>query len=213
MSWPKDHKQATRQRIVEAAAAAFRQRGIADVGVAEIMRRAGLTHGGFYAHFDSKEDLLAAALNHAATQVTSMLETAVKNRAGPDQLLNAALAYLSPPHLAHPERGCPVAAIGPELARSSKKVQQKLAAAIRTRLKKLFDMISSRVPLEKRKQRAAGALACMVGGLVLARGLKESEAFELLNDCHAFLREALANSDGEAATMNATAETQSRSSA
>src|SRR5262249_21421676 len=202
MSWPKDHKQATRQRIVEAAAAAFRQRGIADVGVAEIMRRAGLTHGGVYAPFDSQEDLLAAALNHAATQVTRMLEMAVKNRAGPDQLLNAALAYLSPPHLAHPERGCPVAALGPELARSSKKVQQKLATAIRTRLKKLFDMISSGVPLEKRRQRAAGAVACMVGGLVLARGLKESEALELLNDCHAFLRDALA-----------TAETQSRSSA
>src|SRR5262244_1923313 len=118
MSWPKDHKQATRQRIVEAAAAAFRERGVADVGVAEIMRRAGLTHGGFYAHFDSKDDLLAAALDYAATQVTSMLETAVKNRPGPDQLLNVALAYLSPRHLNHPGEGCPVSAIWPGVARS-----------------------------------------------------------------------------------------------
>src|SRR6516164_4082191 len=124
MSWPKDHKQATRQRIVEAAAAAFRERGVADVGVAEIMRRAGLTHGGFYAHFDSKDDLLAAALDQAATQVTSMLETAVKNRPGPDQLLNVALTYLSPPHLIHPESGCPVAALGPELVRSSDAADQ-----------------------------------------------------------------------------------------
>jgi TetR/AcrR family transcriptional repressor of nem operon len=195
MSWPKNHKQATRQRIVEAAAAAFRERGVADVGVAEIMRRAGLTHGGFYAHFDSKDDLLGAALDHAATQVTSMLETAVKNRPGQDQLLNVALTYLSPPHLIHPESGCPVAALGPELGRSSKKVQQKLAAAIRTRLKNLSDRISSTVPLEKRRQRAAGAVACMVGGLVLARGLEEAEALELLKDCHAFLRVALANCD------------------
>ena len=196
MSWPKEHKQATRQRIVEAAAAAFRERGVADVGVAEIMRRAGLTHGGFYAHFDSKDDLLVAALNHAATQVTSMLETGVKNRRpGPDQLLNVALTYLSPPHLIHPESGCPVAALGPELARSSKKVKQTLAAAIRTRLKNLSDLISSSVPLEKRKRLTAGAVACMVGGLVLARGLKEAEALELLKDCQAFLLDTLAHSD------------------
>jgi TetR/AcrR family transcriptional regulator, transcriptional repressor for nem operon len=202
MSWPKDHKQATRQRIVEAAAAAFRQRGIANVGVAEIMRRAGLTHGGFYAHFASKDDLLAAALDHAAAQVTSMLETSVKKSPGVDQLLTMALAYLSPPHLAHPERGCPVAALGPEVARAGKKVQQTLAAAIRARLSQLAGLISSSVPLEKRRQRAAGAVACMVGGLVLARALKESDAEQLLKDCQAFLRDALANSDVEATTLN-----------
>ena len=130
-----------------------------------------------------------------------MLETAVKNRPGPDQLLNVALAYLSPRHLIHPENGCPVAALGPELARSSKKVKQKLAAAIRTRLKNLSDLTSSRVPLEKRRQRTAGAVACMVGGLVLARGLKEAEALELLKDCHAFLRDALADSNVEATRL------------
>jgi TetR/AcrR family transcriptional repressor of nem operon len=59
MPWPKEHKRNTRARIVEAAAGEFRKHGIAQVGVAEVMRRAGLTHGGSYAHFDSKEDLLA----------------------------------------------------------------------------------------------------------------------------------------------------------
>src|SRR6516225_11058063 len=124
-----------------------------------------------------------------------LLETAVKNRPSPDQLLNVALTYLSPPHLIHPESGCPVATLGPELARSSKKVKQTLAAAIRTRLKNLSDLISSSVPLEKRKRLTAGAVACMVGGLVLARGLKEAEALELLKDCQAFLLDTLANSD------------------
>src|SRR5262249_49547575 len=189
MPWPKDHKQATRQRIVEAAAAAFRKRGVAEVGVAEVMQSAGLTHGGFYAHFDSKDDLLAAALDHAAIQ------TAVKNHPSPDQLLNVALAYLSPSHLIHPESGCPVPALGPELARCSRKVKQTFAAAINARLKNLSDLISSRVPLEKRKRLAAGAAACMVGGLVLARGLKEAEALELLKDCQAFLLDTLAHSD------------------
>jgi len=124
-----------------------------------------------------------------------LLETAVKNRPSPDQLLNVALTYLSPPHLIHPESGCPVATLGPELARSSKKVKQTLAAAIRTRLKNLSDLVSSSVPLEKRKRLTAGAVACMVGGLVVARGLKEAEALEFLKDCHAFLLDTFANSD------------------
>src|SRR6516165_1155189 len=133
MSWPKDHKQVTRQRIVEAAAAAFRERGVADVGIAEIMRRAGLTHGGFYAHFDSKEDLLAEALMYASEQVNSMLETPPEEHVSGSPLLAAAMTYLSPFHLTHPERACPVASLGPELLRSSQKVQRTLAAEIRTR--------------------------------------------------------------------------------
>ncbi len=74
MPWPKEHKRNTRERIIEAAAGAFRERGIADVGVAEIMRDAGLTHGGFYAHFASKEELLAEAVRFASAQVTNLLE-------------------------------------------------------------------------------------------------------------------------------------------
>ena len=80
-------------------------------------------------------------------------------------------------------------------SRSSTKVKQKLAAAISTRLKNLSDLISSSVPLEKRKRLTAGAVACMVGGLVLARGMKEAEALELLKDCQGFLLDTLANSD------------------
>jgi hypothetical protein len=73
--------------------------------------------------------------------------------------------------------------------------------AIRTRLKNLSDLISSSVPPEKRKRLTAGAVACMVGGLVLARGLKDTEALELLKDCHAFLRDALASSKVEATSL------------
>ena len=196
MPWPKEHKRNTRARIVEAAAAEFRQHGIAQVGVADLMRRAGLTHGGFYAHFDSKEDLLAEALIYASEQVNSMLETPPQDHASGSPLLAAAMTYLSPFHLTHPERACPVASLGPELFRSSQKVRRTLAAEIRTRLKKLHDLTSERVPPQTRRQQVAGAFACMVGGLILARGLNQSEGLEFLKKCHAFLRDALANSSG-----------------
>src|SRR5262249_62329167 len=113
MPWPKERKGKTRQRIVQAAASAFRKQGIADVGIAELMKRAGLTHGGFYAHFSSKEKLLADALAHAAAQVSENLRRSLARQPSPgrDPLLSAAEAYLSPQHLQHPEAGCPVAAL------------------------------------------------------------------------------------------------------
>jgi TetR/AcrR family transcriptional regulator, transcriptional repressor for nem operon len=200
MPWPKEHKANTRQRIVEAAAAAFRQHGIARVGVADVMRRAGLTHGGFYAHFASKDDLLAEALVYASAEANGMLETSVKNDAPARQLLNAAMTYLSSGHLAHPERGCPVAALGPELMRSNEKVRRTLTSEIRRRRIKLQDLAPADVPAETRRQQVAGAFACMVGGLILARGMKESERLEFLEDCHSFLRGALANSEAERQT-------------
>jgi len=196
MPWPKEHKINTRARIVEAAAAEFRQHGIAQVGVAEVMRRAGLTHGGFYAHFDSKEELLAEALAHASEQVNKMLDTTSPDDASAHRLLGAAATYLSSFHLSHPERACPVAILGPELLRSSQKVRRKLAADIRRRLKKLHDLIPAQVPPQTRKQQAAGAFACMVGGLILARALNESERTKFLKDCHGFLREALTRPKG-----------------
>jgi len=200
MPWPKEHKPNTRARIIESAAAEFRRHGIAQVGVADVMRRAGLTHGGFYAHFDSKEDLLAEALACASEQVNSMLETPPEDDASAHRLLSAAMTYLSSFHLTHPERACPVASLGPELLRSSQKVRRTLAAEIRSRLKKLHDLTPARVPPETRRQQVAGAFACMVGGLILARGLNESEGLEFLKGCHAFLREALASSAPESLT-------------
>jgi TetR/AcrR family transcriptional regulator, transcriptional repressor for nem operon len=127
------------------------------------MRRAGLTHGGFYAHFDSKEDLLAEALTYASEQVNSMLETPPEDDAPAHRLLSAAMTYLSSFHLTHSERGCPVASLGPELLRSSQKVRRTLAALIRGRLKELHDLTPARVSPKARRQQAAGAFACMVG--------------------------------------------------
>lgn len=200
MPWPKEHKRNTRKRIVETAAAAFRQAGIAQVGVADVMQRAGLTHGGFYAHFASKDDLLAEALPYASAQVTSMLETSLQEAPSTHRLLQAAMTYLSSFHLTHPERGCPVASLAPELMRGDEKIRRELAAEIRKRLKQLHDLTPAQLPLEVRRRQVAGAFACMVGGLVLARALKESEGLEFLKECHSFLRDALTNSSPKPTT-------------
>jgi TetR/AcrR family transcriptional regulator, transcriptional repressor for nem operon len=191
MPWPKEHKRNTRKRIVEAAATAFRQKGIDQLGVADLMQRAGLTHGGFYAHFASKDDLLAEALPYASAQVTRMLETSLEDAASTHRLLQAAMTYLSAFHRAHPERGCPIASLGPELMRSSQKVRRELAAEIRNRLNQLHDLTPAQMPPEIRTQQVAGVFACMVGGLILARGMKESEGLEFLKECHRFLHDAL----------------------
>lgn len=195
MAWPKDHKRNTRERIIEAAASAFRQRGIDDVGVADVMRDAGLTHGGFYAHFASKDDLLAAAVAYASSQVTEMVETRGESNATQKRLLGAAFIYLSSAHCAHPEWGCPIASLGPDLVRSSTKAQRALAADIKKRLKQLFDLTPAEMPAEARRRQAAGAFACMVGGLIIARGLGESDGSEFLKDCKRFLEDALDDGD------------------
>ena len=193
MPWPKERKGKTRQRIVQAAASAFRKQGIADVGIAELMKRAGLTHGGFYAHFSSKEDLLAEALAHASSQVSATLRQAANNQRSSSALLSIADAYLSPKHLQHPEAGCPVAALGPELVRSTANVRHTLANGIRARLQALVELVPDNLTATERRQLATGVLACMLGGLILARGLPESEALQVLEDCRSFVRQQVAS--------------------
>jgi TetR/AcrR family transcriptional repressor of nem operon len=190
--WSAEHKAETRARIVRAAAAALRASGVADVGVAEVMRSAGLTHGGFYGHFSSKDELVAAAIGGAGRDSDESLAM-LRGGAPARDLPEETAAYLSPEHLAHPERGCPLAATGPELARGPQAVRHALGAEIRRRLDYLAGLSSRRRSLARRKRDAAGALACMVGGMVIARGLAETEGAALLADVRAFARAALSD--------------------
>jgi len=192
MPWPKDHKSRTHHRIVQAAAAAFRARGISGVRVEEIMAEAGLTHGGFYAHFASKHDLLAEALEHASGQTVQTLSRTLASVPAERTLQAVADAYLSPEHAAHPDRGCPVAALGPELARADGRTQRALARSVRQRL----DWMRSLAPQESMRRRddhVIGVLACMVGGVILARAAGRNDSEAILTACRQFLHDALAN--------------------
>jgi TetR/AcrR family transcriptional repressor of nem operon len=190
MPWTEEHKVETRDRILDAAAAAFRSDGVDGVGIGDVMARAGLTHGGFYAHFSSKEQLVAEALRHASAQTTRRFDRTAES-GGADALMAVIDRYLNLTHVAHPERGCVVAALGPEAARSPRAIKQSLGQSIRARLDRLRRLFPASMSKRARDEKAAGAFACMVGGLILARGLEHDEADRLLADCRAFLHDAL----------------------
>src|SRR5262249_40416434 len=142
--WSEEHKQKTRNRIIDAAATVFRERGLEQPSVAAIMRRTGLTHGGFYAHFDSKSELVAEAIARASAQVSSLFATKPVDVASGSPVLDVAEKYLSASHFAHRESGCPIAALGGELTRSSQRVRGVLSNEIRKRLAKLYDWTAAR---------------------------------------------------------------------
>jgi TetR/AcrR family transcriptional repressor of nem operon len=195
MAWSKEHKARTRQHIVEVAAAAFRQRGLGGVGVAEVMGEAGLTHGGFYAHFGSKDELAAEALRAAVAQTRGWLVAASAGAAPGERLQSVADAYLTPAHAAHPERGCSLATLGEEAVRERGPVRAALAEAIDRRI----DWLQSLAPAESQTDRdwqATGALAAMVGGMILARGQRSPEKRDaILAQVRRFIGAALAAQD------------------
>jgi TetR/AcrR family transcriptional repressor of nem operon len=191
MPWNKDHKQATRARIVEAASSAIRTRGAGGIGVAEIMEAAGLTHGGFYAHFASKDDLVSQAIALASEQSGARLGDAADS-APPGKKLQAVTdAYLGTHHFRNPERGCVIAALGSELARGDGPAHKTFRDSVRRRLAWLEELAIGRTRVQRRRQ-AAGTLAAMVGALIVARAMGDSDEGEkYLADVRRFLRDCL----------------------
>ncbi|MBB5192829.1 AcrR family transcriptional regulator [Silvimonas terrae] len=166
-------KELSHQRIVDVAARAIRRAGYNGVGVADIMKEAGLTHGGFYAHFASRDALLVEAMDQAARQSTANITQGLEQarQQGLSPLAALVEAYLSDAHLADAECGCPVAALGSDMPRQSDMVLD----AARNRVQAFIEGIRKFLPDEHAAQAPvlAGAL---VGTLQLARTLGDNEA-------------------------------------
>src|SRR4051812_31456032 len=130
---PNSHKHETHDRIVEAAARAIRRHGYAGVGVADVMKEAGLTHGGFYAHFDSRDAMLVEALERAGSDSACHLNGAIGARIAEGASPFRALVetYLADAQLAAIETGCPVAALGSDIPRQSPAVREASARRVR----------------------------------------------------------------------------------
>lgn len=149
-----------RKRILEAAAKLFRERGFENVTVAEVMSAAGLTHGGFYGHFDSKDALIEAAMAYDPS--------AFRGRVTLEHPARYADAYLSRQHRDNVGSGCPFAALGSEASRASKEVRHTLTQRLRSQI----DTLSASTPgatVEERRRAALASLSTMMGGLMLAR--------------------------------------------
>jgi len=165
---PNARKEETHERILEVASRALRRQGYDGVGVAEVMKKAGLTHGGFYAHFGSREALLVEALERAGRDSIAAVARAAEARTGQGVSAFRALveAYLDPAHAEALEGGCPVAALGSEMARQSPALREASAA----RVQALVGAVRAALPQGGRSAALAVA-STLVGAVQLARAL------------------------------------------
>ena len=130
-----------RERIVEAAAQLFRERGFDGIGVADLMQEAGLTHGGFYGHFSSKEDLIAEASARALTRSLALWRNCAEGASG-DPLSAGAGVYLTSKHRDNPGAGCLLAALGPDVSRQGPPVRRAVTGYVRAAV----DLLTKLVP-------------------------------------------------------------------
>jgi TetR/AcrR family transcriptional repressor of nem operon len=167
----KEHKLATRQRIIETAGRRLKRDGIDGSGVAALMADAGLTNGAFYAHFESKEDLVATAVADQLRDQREQLAAAPPGRAGLEQIVRA---YLSPTHRDSREEGCPSAALLDEIGRCAEPTKQVYTDSV---LAFIDDIAARLAPHDPRSARVAtlSVYALMVGTLQLSRALADQE--------------------------------------
>lgn len=170
-----EEKAETRRQIVKTAGRMIRGQGLAETGVADVMAAAGLTHGGFYRHFASKEDLAAAAVSEALAGMRARLLT-IAEKAPPGKALEAVLdAYLTEAHRDRPEHGCVMASVGMEAQRAGGPVQAAYEDGIAQLLALYAGMIQA--PTKRQAEdRAQMVLSVIVGGLLLARAVKGDAA-------------------------------------
>ncbi|MBR1209686.1 TetR/AcrR family transcriptional regulator [Bradyrhizobium sp. JYMT SZCCT0180] len=168
MRYSKEHKQETHARIVKKASVRLREKGAHGIGVADLMKEAGLTHGGFYAHFDSREALVIEAFAYAMDRSTERWRK-VADETPPDKRLATIVEnYLTPVHRDDPGHGCAIPTLGAEIARESAKTRKAFA----TKLEAMIDMMADQildVPRKVARKQAVAALATMMGTLVLSR--------------------------------------------
>jgi TetR/AcrR family transcriptional regulator, transcriptional repressor for nem operon len=159
------------ERILDVATMLFRERGIDGIGVSDLMQAADLTHGGFYGHFKSKEDLVAQACARAASRMRQSWTNVVEQATG-DPLEALAATYLTPKHRDGAGRGCPMAALGSEIARQGPTVRR----AFTDELRPFLDYLSRVVQGSSntlRRQKALAAYASLVGALVVSRSIDD----------------------------------------
>lgn len=191
MRYAAEHKAKTRERILEAAGRVFRRLGYQAAGVDAVMEEAGLTAGGFYAHFDSKQALLAEAIAHSGASLEEQRAPWTGELSGRAWVLAFLKGYLSSKHCRQIEAGCPLAALVSEVSRADDAVKANVEAMVRE--------LSSELASHARAggasgagDRALAAVALCVGGLSLARSMRnEGFAERIMRSCRRMAIEVL----------------------
>ena len=174
MRLTKEKTEQNRRHILEIASRMFKLQGIENVGVADIMKEAGFTHGGFYNHFGSKVELAAEATASAFDVAANYLAQKVASQRDAEKALASALAeYLSPMHRDSSTGGCPASALPIDAARNGRDVQTSFAKGIEAYL----DILAAKMDGDKKeaRQKAIALLTRMVGALMLSRAVKKSQ--------------------------------------
>jgi TetR/AcrR family transcriptional repressor of nem operon len=168
MRYSREHKLETHARIVKKASMRLREKGAHGIGVADLMKEAGLTHGGFYAHFDSRDALVIEAFGYAMDRGTERWRK-VMEQTPPDKRFSTIVeSYLTPLHRDDPGNGCAIPTLGAEIARESPKTRRAFAA----KLEQMIDMIADQIPGVPRRaarKQAMATLATMMGAIVMSR--------------------------------------------
>jgi TetR/AcrR family transcriptional repressor of nem operon len=175
MRYRSGHKAEIHQKIVKDAARLVRAQGVSGAAVSAVMRDAGLTHGGFYKHFDSKDELLMESLSEAFQEIASRLAHAAE-QSQPETAWKAIVkAYLSPEHCDHAECGCPLAALAPELARAGKAMKAGVLGELIKYKTRMLPWMPGRRAADK--ERAFFAIfSTMIGAVAIARILPDQAA-------------------------------------
>ena len=168
MRYSREHKLETHARIVRKASVRLREKGAHGIGVADLMKEAGLTHGGFYAHFDSREALVIEAFTHAMDRATEGWRKLAEKTPREKRLAMVVNTYLTTLHRDDPGHGCAIPTLGAEIARENSKTRRVFAG----RLEQMIDMLARQIPDVPRKaarKQAMSTIATMMGTLVMAR--------------------------------------------
>jgi TetR/AcrR family transcriptional repressor of nem operon len=178
-----DEKDRSHRRIVAAAARLVRERGLESTSVADVMSEAGLTHGGFYRHFDTKDSLSAAALQSAFGQIQSELASRLETTEPGAAVAGFHAHYLSEGHVSNPGIGCPIAALAGEVGRAS----ETLKTAFGCGVNRLITQLAMGMPgsESKRRAKATRELAMLAGAVMIARASDPETARAVLSACRA----------------------------
>jgi len=173
MRYRPEHKIETHQKIVKDASRRVRAEGLSGAAVSTVMRDAGLTHGGFYKHFASKDELLVESLKEGFREIINTLVLAAEQAAPGEAWKTIVNTYLRPEMCEYPEHGCPLATLAPELARVDKRMKPQIVAELVNYKSHMVPFMPGRRPMEK--ERAFFAIfSTMIGAIEIARLLPDA---------------------------------------